>query len=150
MFKFSPVWAAPAVFLIDRLLKNAVLERLAVGETRAVFPGMFHITHVSNTGAAFGILKGSVPFLIFTTVCAVFTIVFLLNRRSASWLENLAWALVLGGALGNLYDRLVYGHVVDFIDLRVWPVFNLADSAICAGVVLVLFCFAPRMGMRPR
>ncbi len=125
---------AALVFLADRFSKIAALHFLSYNEV-AVIPGIFHFTLVQNTGAAFCIFKNEPKFLIAASLGAVLTMIFLLRHRS------FAWALVIGGALGNLYDRLRYGHVIDFLDFRVWPVFNLADAAICVGVALILWDF---------
>ena len=100
-----------------------------------MLPGVFHVTLVHNTGAAFGILKNEPKFLIGISVAAVLAIVFFLRRRSFSW------ALIIGGTFGNLYDRLQYGYVIDFLDFRVWPVFNLADASICIGVAWIVWSF---------
>lgn len=102
-----------------------------------VWKGIFHITRVNNTGAAFGWLKNSGGFLIFVSAISVVVLTLHLFRKRKPSVSDAAWALVLGGALGNLYDRLRFGYVVDFLDLRVWPVFNVADACICIGVGLI-------------
>lgn len=105
--------------------------------------GVFSITRVNNTGAAFGILKHSQNILIF--ISAVFILVILgvwaKNRPRAFSRTSCGWALVLAGAASNLYDRVRYGYVIDFLDFKVWPVFNLADTAICVGIFLVFLGF---------
>jgi len=106
------------------------------------WPGMLHLTRVSNTGAAFGILKESGFLLpLISAVSIVFFVFYLVRKifieRVPVTLSHWAWALVAAGASGNLYDRLRFGYVVDFIDLRVWPVFNIADVSICVGVFFV-------------
>lgn len=125
----------PIVFGVDRFSKWLVMDRLYEGESiPLVF--FFHLTRVNNTGAAFGIFKGSGQLLVATSVlCIILLCGMILRRQSA--LSSAATALILGGALGNLYDRLRYGYVADFIDLRVWPVFNIADSAISVGIFLI-------------
>ena len=128
----------PIVFVLDRIPKILVLSRFAEGEGVPVFPGFFHITRVNNTGAAFGWLRNASTFLIFVSaVSIVLLTVSMILRRRRPRAADAAWALILGGALGNLYDRLRFGYVVDFLDFRVWPVFNLADACICAGVILI-------------
>ena len=122
------------VFILDRISKIAALHCLS-GNGIPVVPGIFHLTPVQNTGAAFGILRGEPKFLAGVSVAAVTAIFFFLRRRS------LSWALVIGGALGNLYDRLQYGYVIDFLDFRVWPVFNFADAAICVGAAWIVLDF---------
>lgn len=126
----------PAVFAADRLLKLQVLAGFDEGESRPLLPGLLHLTRVDNTGAAFGLFRGSLPMLVLVSSVCVALLALALRRATPA--QAVAFSLVLGGAAGNLYDRLVYGFVVDFIDLRVWPVFNLADSAITAGVALLV------------
>ncbi len=128
------------------------MRLLDLGEVVVVFPGWFSLTHVLNQGAAFGILGagGSLRrvVLIAAAVGAVAALGWLLLRMDPTrrW-ERAAAAAVIGGALGNLIDRLAYGAVVDFLDVHAgryhWPAFNVADSAITVGVsVLVLASFA--------
>ncbi|MGH7198905.1 MAG: signal peptidase II [Candidatus Omnitrophota bacterium] len=134
----------PAIFLLDRVLKILVIRFLSEGEGFPVIPGIFHVTRVNNTGAAFGILRGNGAFLILISALCIAFLVFYLLKNSFRGLAPVAWSLVLAGALGNLYDRLRYGYVVDFLDLRVWPVFNAADVSICLGAFLiVLHLFKP-------
>ncbi len=128
----------PAVFALDRLLKSLILSRFAEGEGMPVWEGFFHITRVNNTGAAFGWLKNAGGFLIFVSALSVVFLAVYLWRHRKPDASDAAWALILGGALGNLYDRLRFGYVIDFLDLRVWPVFNVADMCICAGVALII------------
>ena len=118
-----------------------------------MLPGIFHITRVNNTGAAFGMLKGNGLILILISIASIgflslylFQNIFLSRGRQAKprgiGLSNeIAWALVIAGAAGNLVDRLRYGYVIDYLDFRVWPVFNVADASICTGVFLVLLGF---------
>ena len=102
-----------------------------------MIPGIFHVTRVNNTGAAFGILKGQGPVLILVSAVCIAFLMVTLFKNTFRGTSLAAWSLVLAGALGNLYDRLRYGYVVDFLDLRVWPVFNVADVSICLGAFLV-------------
>ncbi len=123
---------------------------LKEGEGFPVWSGVFHVTRVNNTGAAFGLWKNASFFLmILTAISVIFIAVYLRKLLRAPALDMgyeywavsrsvYGWALVAGGALGNLYDRVFFGYVIDFIDLRVWPVFNIADGSICLGVFWVL------------
>lgn len=121
------------IFIADRLTKLWALEWLA---PRSGLPllAFFHLTYVENTGAAFGIGHSRNRFFVFLTLALLGTLFFLRRRwpRHDRWLES-GFLLVAGGALGNLYDRLAYGFVVDFLDFRVWPVFNVADSCVTVG-----------------
>lgn len=131
----------PAVFLLDRILKILTVRFLAEGEGFPVIPGIFHVTRVNNTGAAFGILKGQGPVLVLVSILCIAFLAVTLFRNTSRGFAPIAWSLVLAGALGNLYDRIRIGYVVDFLDFRVWPVFNVADVSICLGAFLVALHF---------
>lgn len=144
MFKrFFPIAIIPSVFFLDRFFKILILNHYPEGGGFPVIPGIFHITRVNNTGAAFGMLKGYGAILIVISVLFVVFLLFYLLRRVFSkkapskFLSEAAWSLIIAGAAGNLFDRARYGYVVDFLDFRIWPVFNLADASICIGVFLV-------------
>ena len=127
------------IFIGDRLTKSAVLKSLAFGESQLVIEGILRITLVGNTGAAFGLLPGGQwVFALVSAVVLAFLIVYQLVGRAHSWFTSMALGLVLGGTAGNLYDRLIFGEVIDWIDLQVWPVFNLADSAVVLGLTLLI------------
>ncbi|MCG3176367.1 MAG: Lipoprotein signal peptidase [Candidatus Omnitrophica bacterium] len=138
---WMPAAVVTVVLAADRLTKNRVREALSPGESLPVVPDVLHLTHIENTGAAFGMLRDATPFLsVFSalSVVALSAYLWIRSRGGRESGSSYGWTLVLAGALGNLYDRLAYGHVVDMIDLRVWPVFNIADMSICCGVALVL------------
>jgi signal peptidase II len=110
------------------------------GETLPLIPDIFHITYVRNPGAAFGIFAEHTPVFIAVSLLMVGIIILGGHYLSGRYfLIRLAFALLLGGALGNLSDRLRVGSVIDFIDFRFWPVFNLADIALVIGIVLLIF-----------
>lgn len=138
---------AVAVFLLDQASKWAVMHALALGETRSLIPGVFNLTHLRNRGAAFGLFAdvdshAVVAFLIAFSAVALVLVLLLLWRGSALPLAGWGLGLILGGALGNLFDRLRSGSVVDFLDLHLgpyhWPSFNLADSAIVIGAAVLM------------
>lgn len=123
---------------LDQISKLAVRTLMEEGSFLALIPGVLHLTRVHNYGAAFGFLNYRVSlFIVLSAIVSLAIAVF--GRRYAAGRRLMAWGLglLLGGALGNLVDRLWFGRVTDFIDFRFWPVFNLADIAIVAGVVLV-------------
>lgn len=140
-------YVALTVILLDQATKLVIVEALRVGQGIPVIPGFFDIVFVLNPGAAFGFLATLSegvrnPFFILITVVAVILIVFYHTRfLHADRLASVALGLILGGAIGNLIDRLRYGMVVDFLDFHVsryhWPAFNVADSAISIGVSLM-------------
>ena len=125
----------------DQYTKYLVRTGMSLGETIPLLEDIFHLTYVNNYGAAFGIFQGKQVFLIvFTLVALVGISVFLFTqRKSLSWYLLLAMALVVGGGIGNLIDRIAFGYVVDFLDFRLWaPVFNVADVGVCCGCALMI------------
>jgi signal peptidase II len=140
--------AALAVVLLDQVTKEVIVRTLRLGQAIPVIPGFFDIVFVFNPGAAFGFLASLSaslrnPFFILISLAAVILIFVYRSRYlREKRLASLALALILGGALGNLIDRLRYGMVVDFLDVHYhdlhWPAFNVADSAISVGVGLML------------
>jgi signal peptidase II len=141
--------ASGAVVAIDQGTKALAISRLAPGERVEVLP-VLAFEHTRNSGVAFG-LAGDVPSLLIgaTLVILIGVLVFLALRDDAVPMIWLPAALLIGGALGNLADRVRDGAVTDFIDLPLWPIFNLADIAIVAGVILLLLT-AERTGGRER
>ena len=125
---------AALVFLLDRITKLLVVRNLSLGESVDV--GFISITHIVNTGTAFGFLKSAG---IVFTIAALLVSAYLMWKHSTyeSRLQP-ALGLVLGGALGNVVDRFIYGAVIDFIDVHFWPVFNVADAAISVAIVLLV------------
>ena len=134
------------VVAADQLSKVWIRSNLLVGQS-LFEAGFFRITHVNNTGAAFGLFQGqsfllTIVALVGITVLLVYVLVIyrkfpLLDNR----LGRSTLGLVLGGAVGNLIDRLRFGYVTDFIDVGRWPAFNIADSAITVGVILFAYSF---------
>lgn len=130
---------ASAVVIIDRLAKYLVLDNMVEGQSVQVLPGVFYITLVQNTGAAFGLFSGKNQFFISASLAVIIIIsAYAVLSRFKSAYTIVALGLILGGAAGNLIDRLLFGYIIDFLDLRVWPVFNIADSCITAGSCLVV------------
>ena len=133
---------AALVFMIDRIAKSATISALQPGSSMQIAPGLFHITLVHNTGAAFGIFRGGARLFIAASILAIAAISsYAIKNKNAGKPVYVALGLVLGGAAGNLFDRLTLGYVIDFLDFRVWPVFNIADASICIGVFLILLGF---------
>lgn len=129
---------AVAVWLLDRLSKLLVIKQFPLWSSRPLLGRWLSLTHVRNTGAAFGLFRNQVLLLSLVTVALLCSLVFLRKHIAAlgQW-GRIGIALVLGGALGNLYDRIFLGYVVDFLEFPSFPVFNLADSAIVLGVSLL-------------
>jgi signal peptidase II len=127
-----------AVLLIDQGSKAAVQILMYQGESIPVLPSFFYLTYIMNPGAAFGILPNQkVLFIITGLLLVIGVLAFYSKLPPGKKILRIGLGLVLGGALGNLVDRLRFGRVVDFLDFRVWPVFNLADTAIFLGVCLL-------------
>ena len=124
------------VIVIDQVSKFMIRAHMVPGES--IPPdGFVRLTYVTNTGASFGILPGQAfPLLITAIIGVAALILFYFYLPLQSVLLRTALGLQLGGAIGNVIDRILFGRVTDFIDLRVWPIFNLADSSIVAGVGL--------------
>ena len=140
---------AAAVILLDRVTKLWVVAHIQTGHAIVVIPNVFRLTHVLNTGAAFSMFESSSSpmlvrnLLVGFSVLAVVVVLALLWRMGRSvTLMSVALALILGGAVGNLYDRIHLRYVVDFLEVKIvhyhWPDFNVADSAIVVGACLLL------------
>lgn len=126
---------AGIVVALDRLSKWWVVQNLDLGESLPLIPGIFHLTYVRNTGAAFSMFPNATPILAAFSALVVAGIIVFGPRIRAMGLKD-ELGLILGGGLGNLVDRVREGGVVDFLDFRIWPVFNLADTALVIGVVI--------------
>ena len=134
------------LYALDQLTKQWVLRSIGPYDARIVVPDFFNLVNVTNTGAAFGSFKGNNTFFVVISIIAlvVVTVLLVRHRRSDPW-RDVSLALLLAGILGNLTDRLLYGHVIDFLlfNLHIryadpWPAFNVADSCISIAVVLFI------------
>lgn len=135
-----PLGIGILVFIIDQLVKHLVVSTMHLGQSLPVIKGIFHITYVLNPGAAFGMLEHQRWFFILVALAAVLLgAAFYKKLQQESLLMRSGAGLLLGGAVGNLADRIQSGLVVDFLDFRIWPVFNIADIAICAGAGILIF-----------
>ncbi len=150
---------------LDQLTKLFINKNLSLNQSLPILKGIFHLTLVHNRGAAFGLLRNQTVLLIVSSLFAITLIYFNLKKsgrdkkiafgdnskrfsvvgkvpytfphHKKNSLYKLSLNLILAGALGNLIDRLCFGYVIDFLDLRIWPVFNVADSAITIGAILL-------------
>lgn len=140
---------AALVVLSDRLTKLWIVAHIRSGHAITIIPRVFRLTHVLNTGAAFSMFESSAsPHLVrnlligFSVVAVVVVVVLILRMGRTLSVTSVALALILGGAVGNLYDRIRFGYVVDFLEVHIyhyhWPDFNIADSAIVIGASLLL------------
>ena len=129
---------AALVFAADQGLKAVVEGSMRVGESIPLVPGLLSLTHIKNDGGAFGILGGSQLVLLAGSAVAVGVVLWMLISGPASRMTTYGGGLILGGAAGNLLDRLTAGEVTDFVHFSFWYVFNAADAAITVGVGLLL------------
>ena len=133
------------ILLVDQLVKYVVRNHMYVGESIPVIQGVFHLTYVRNTGAAFNLFEGMSMFLqIVTFFALVFAVWFMEKHLQRHWTLLLSMILIISGGAGNLLDRLFLGYVTDLFEFRLihFPVFNVADIAICVGCfILVLYTF---------
>jgi len=135
------------LYALDQWAKQLVLRFISPYDARIVVPDFFSLVNITNTGAAFGSFRGNNTFFIVISIIALLIVVSLLARRQQpDILRDVSLALLLAGILGNLTDRLLYGHVIDFLlfNLHIryadpWPAFNVADSCITIAVVLFIF-----------
>ena len=129
-----------AVVILDQFSKYIVVENMALGESIPIIEEVFHITYILNPGAAFGMFAHNRLFFIAIAVIVIGIIIWARKEILASpWEVKAGCGLFLGGAIGNLIDRARQGLVIDFFDFRIWPVFNIADIAICIGVGLIIW-----------
>lgn len=134
-----------SIFGLDRITKFIVQKTMFEGESITVWDNIFCWTYLKNEGIAFGFLpEAKYVFLTITLLIIVLIIGLLVLKKIKTDLQlNLAFGFVLGGALGNLYDRIIIGAVIDFLDFGFrdyrWPAFNVADSAICLGIFMILY-----------
>lgn len=144
------------VILLDRITKLILTRTLQPGESVDIIPPLLSFTHVSNTGAVFGILEGQNVLLAILTVLIIGALLYvhrqnkempkhflckkpwIFTHKTQNGTGTIAFSLIISGAVSNLIDRIFYGYVIDFIDIHVWPVFNIADSAITVGIALLL------------
>ena len=136
----APAWAALALVLIlDRATKMLVLATMQPGQSIPVIANVFHLTFLRNTGIAFSFFQdANAAFIAISSAIIVMIGFFLSQVKKEERLLNICLGALLGGALGNLIDRVLYGSVIDFLDFRVWPVFNAADSAITISAICLV------------
>ena len=140
------LWISLFVFVVDQITKQAVTASFQYGESKYIFP-WFNLVLAHNTGAAFSFLAGASgwqrEFFIGVTLVISAALLWMLKNSAGNRVLSVALALVVGGAAGNLYDRVLHGYVVDFVQWHAagyfFPAFNIADSAICLGAGLLIF-----------
>jgi len=132
-----PFLIAGIVVVIDQITKAIATTHLRCETSLTLIGKICSFTLVNNTGAAFGLFKNqAVVFILISAIAIIFITFYLVKKRVRYYLPM---ALILGGAVGNLIDRLRFGYVIDFIDFHFWPVFNIADSCITIGAIILFF-----------
>lgn len=131
--------AALVAVLLDQLTKLLIRQNFQIGQSVPIIKNILHLTYVTNTGSAFGLFRNfNSAFILFSIPVILFILHYLKKIKGNEKALLLAAGLLLGGTIGNLIDRLAYGHVIDFIDFRIWPVFNVADSAVTISIFLLI------------
>jgi len=127
------------IVFLDQLTKYLIRMNFQLNQSVPLIKNIFHMTYVTNTGSAFGLFKRINPFFILFSVVVIIAIFYYLRKIAGNEKPlQFAVGLLLGGTIGNLIDRILYGAVTDFIDFRIWPVFNFADSAVTISVMLLV------------
>lgn len=138
----KPYIIALCFFIIDLISKQIVINLIPLHKSIMVIKNFFYLTYTRNTGAAFSILEDARILLLIVTVIALFFINKFMNKEEIKGIENLIYGIIIGGILGNLFDRIVFGYVIDFLDFKPfgynYPVFNLADTFIVIGVIMLV------------
>lgn len=135
-----------SILVLDQLTKKIICLNFLPGQSRPIIENIFHLTLVYNKGFAFGLYLGTVFISVFISVMVIILlIVSVIKIKGPDLILKIAFSLILGGAAGNLVDRIRFGYVIDFLDFRVWPVFNVADIAITVGAgLLIAYLFKMR------
>lgn len=128
--------------IIDIISKQLVLNLMIEYQSINIIPGFFNLTLAKNTGIAFSFLEGKLPLIIIMTMIIILIILKYLKHSNPNKYESICYGLIIGGAIGNLLDRIIYHYVIDFLDFKIFnysfPIFNLADTAIVIGVILLI------------
>ena len=140
--KRKPYLIALFFFIIDLISKQIVIHFMGLHESIKIIKNFFYLTYTQNNGAAWSILQNERILLLIGTVIVLFVIHKYLNKEEISKLETWIYGMIIGGIIGNFFDRLVFGYVIDFLDFYIlgynYPVFNLADSFIVIGIILLI------------
>jgi signal peptidase II len=128
------------LLIADQTVKHLVRTTMVQGQSIPIIENIFHITYIENPGAAFGILANQrMLFLILTAVIVGVMIYLYCSLSNKKSLTAISLGIVVSGAIGNFIDRFMQGTVTDFLDFRIWPIFNIADIAICVGLALICY-----------
>ena len=141
----KPYIIAFIFFIIDLISKQVITRLVNLGQSINVVDSFFYITYVRNKGAAWSILEDHRILLLIITVIALYLINKFMNKEKIDNKESFAYGMIIGGIIGNLFDRIIYHEVIDFIDFKIfgydYPIFNLADTFIVVGVILLIIFY---------
>ena len=130
------------IIIIDIISKQVISNLMLENQSIKLINNLLYITYVKNTGVAFSLLEGKIPIIVIITIIITIFLIKYTQEKNLNKLEKISYGLVIGGAIGNLIDRIIYGYVIDFIDVKIfsynYPIFNLADSFIVIGIILIL------------
>jgi signal peptidase II len=132
---------ASIAIIIDQLTKFLINMNLELNQSIPVINNVFHLTYILNSGAGFGILQQQKLLLIFISIIVIGVILYYIRKIKNEKVLQVLAGLVLGGTMGNLIDRISYGYVIDFLDFRIWPIFNFADSFLTISVIGLIIYF---------
>ena len=142
IMKKMPYIIAFFFFIIDLVSKQLITHFLKLSDSIKVINNFFYITYVQNKGAAWSILEDQRILLLIISVLALFLINKFMNKEEINKIESISYGMIIGGIIGNLFDRIIYSYVIDFLDFRIfgyhYPVFNLADSFIVIGIIMMI------------
>ena len=140
--KKGPYFIAFIFFFIDLISKQIIMHTMKLNDSIPIIKNFFYITYVKNTGAAWSLLKDKQILLVIITVIVLFLINKYMTKEKLSKVENIIYGIIIGGIIGNLFDRLVYKSVIDYLDFKIfgynYPIFNLADTFIVIGIILLI------------
>ena len=128
-------FTALVILIADQLLKFLVLKTIPFKFSIQIISKIFYLTHIRNYGAAFGLFQNASNLLLWFSIIVIGVILYLYDQIPNENPPQIFTGLILGGALGNLVDRIRFGYVIDFLDFQIWPAFNVADMAITIGVI---------------
>ena len=128
------------IVILDQLTKFLIKKDFQLNHSIPIIKNIFHFTYITNTGSAFGFFKNfNLFFVLFSIIVVIAIFYYLKNIKENEKLLQFSVGLLLGGTIGNLIDRIAYGSVIDFLDFRIWPVFNIADSAVTISIIFLIF-----------
>ena len=129
------------IIILDQITKYIAKSNLDLNQSIPIIKDFFHITLTTNTGMGFGLLKENNSLISFITIIILGFMLFYYDKFPKTGKEHASIVLIVSGALSNLFDRIFFGHIIDFIDFRIWPIFNIADACITLGILYLVFYY---------